>query len=116
MADPAPLRLVLADCRRLLSVRGEANGPLLARQIAQRIDGLTEEQRARFFDRLAIDFSPDPQAVLAAANAYAQTPDAQALIRLTRLAEPPRQELFRRLNGAPGGTAAIVRQIGRAHV
>ena len=71
MADPTPLRLVLADCRRLLSVRGEANGPLLARQIAQRIDALSDEQRTRFFDRLASDFSPDPQAVLAAAQAYA---------------------------------------------
>jgi malonyl-CoA decarboxylase len=47
--------------------------------------------------------------VLAAARAYAEAPSAEALIRLTRLAEPPRQELFRRLNGAPGGTAAIVR-------
>ena len=109
MADSTPLRQVLADCRRLLSVRGEANGPLLAQEIVRRIDGLNDEHRARFFDRLASDFSPDPKAVLAAARAYADAPDAQSLIRLTRLAEPPRQELFRRLNGAPGGTAAIVR-------
>ena len=109
MADPTPLRHVLADCRRLLSVRGEANGPLLAKEIMQRIDALTDEQRARFFDRLASDFSPDPQAVLGAAQAYADARDATSLIRLTRVAEPPRQELFRRLNGAPGGTAAIVR-------
>ena len=109
MADPTPLRLVLADCRRLLSVRGEANGPLLALEIVRRIDALNDEQRGRFFDRLASDFSPDPKAVLEAARAYAEAPGADALIRLTRLAEPPRQELFRRLNGAPGGTAAIVR-------
>ena len=31
------------------------------------------------------------------------------MLHLTQVAEPPRQELFRRLNGAPGGTAAIVR-------
>ena len=109
MADSKPLRQVLADCRRLLSVRGEANGPLLAQEIVQRIDGLADEQRARFYDRLASDFSPEPQAVLNAARAYADAPGADALIRLTRLAEPPRQELFRRLNGAAGGTAAIVR-------
>jgi len=109
MADSTSLRLVLADCRRLLSVRGEANGPLLAQAIVQRIEALSDEQRWRFFDRLASDFSPDPQAVLAAARAYAEAPSAEALIGLTRLAEPPRQELFRRLNGAPGGTAAIVR-------
>ena len=99
----------MADCRRLVSVRGEANGPKLAQQIVERLDALSEEQLARFFDRLASDFSPDPKAVLAAARQYADAPNAQTLIRLTRLAEPARQELFRRLNGAPGGTAAIVR-------
>jgi malonyl-CoA decarboxylase len=109
MPDSTPLRQVLADCRRLLSVRGEANGPLLAKEIVRRIDALSDEQRARFFDRLAADFSPDPQTVLGAARAYAEAPGAEALIRLTRAAEPPRQELFRRLNGAAGGTAAIVR-------
>ena len=109
MADSTPLRLALADCRRLLSVRGEANGPMLALSIVHRIEALDDTQRARFFDRLASDFSPDPQAVLQAAQAYAAEPDATRLIRLTRLAEPPRQELFRRLNGAPGGTAALVR-------
>jgi len=109
VTDSTPLRLALADCRRLLSVRGEANGPLLAQAIVQRIEALDETQRARFFDRLASDFSPDPEAVLQAAQAYAAEPDATRLIRLTRLAEPPRQELFRRLNGAPGGTAALVR-------
>jgi malonyl-CoA decarboxylase len=109
MADATSLRQLLADCRRLLSVRGEANGPLLAHEIVQRIDSLNDEQRARFHDRLASDFSPDPQVVLDAARAYAQAPDAASLIRLTRVAEPPRQELFRRINGAPGGTAAIVR-------
>jgi len=109
MADSTPLRPVLTDCRRLLSVRGEANGPLLAQEIVQRVDKLDDAQRTRFFNRLASDFSPDPKAVLAAARAYAESPGADALIRLMQLAEPPRQELFRRLNGAPGGTAAIVR-------
>jgi malonyl-CoA decarboxylase len=109
MADPKPLRQVLGDCRRLLSARGEANGPLLAKSIVLRIDNLSDDERTRFFERLASDFSPDPQAVLGAARAYAEAPSAEALVRLTQLAEPPRQELFRRLNGAPGGTAAIVR-------
>ena len=109
IAVDRPLRQVLADCARLLSVSGEANGPLLAQTIVERLDRLSDEQRSRFFERLASDFSPDPQAVLAAARAYADAPGADALMRLTRVAEPPRQELFRRLNGAPGGTAAIVR-------
>lgn len=104
------LRPLLQDCRRLLSERGEANGPGIAGGIVQQIDALTDEQRTRFFDALARDFSPDPQQVLAAALAYAKAPTQSAhLIALTQAAEPPRQELFRRLNRAPGGTAAIVR-------
>lgn len=104
------LRPLLLDCRRLLSERGDANGPGIALAVVQQIDALSDELRGRFFEHLARDFSPDPKEVLAAALAYARAPTDNAhLIRLTQAAEPPRQELFRRLNRAPGGTAAIVR-------
>jgi malonyl-CoA decarboxylase len=102
-------RQILTECRRLLSVRGEANSPVLAAAIVARLEALAEPERHRFFERLASDFSPDPKTVLAAAQAYAAAPDAAHQIALARVAEPPRQELFRRLNRAPGGTAAIVR-------
>jgi malonyl-CoA decarboxylase len=102
-------RQILVECRRLLSVRGEADSPTLAAAIVERIDALDDAGRSRLFERLASDFSPDPKAVLAAAQAYAAQPDATAMIRLAHVAEPPRQELFRRLNRAPGGTSAIVR-------
>ena len=102
-------RQILVECRRLLSVRGEADSPTLAAAIVERIDALDDAGRSRFFERLASDFSPDPKLVLAAAQAYATQPDAAAMIRLAHVAEPPRQELFRRLNRAPGGTSALVR-------
>jgi malonyl-CoA decarboxylase len=102
-------RQILIECRRLLSVRGEANSPVLAAAIVAHLEALDEKERSRFFERLASDFSPDPKKVLAAAQAYVGTPNADHLIALTHAAEPPRQELFRRLNRAPGGTAAIVR-------
>jgi malonyl-CoA decarboxylase len=104
-----PRHQILTECRRLLSVRGEANSPVLAAAIVSRLEALNEKDRSRFFERLASDFSPDPKKVLAAAQAYVCAPDADHLIELTHVAEPPRQELFRRLNRAPGGTAAIVR-------
>ena len=105
-----PLRSLLLDCRRLLSERGEANGPGIALDIVGQIDGLSDELRGRFFEHLAHDYSPDPKKVLAAALAYAHAPANSAhLIHLTQAAEPPRQELFRRINRAPGGTAALVR-------
>ena len=109
-AQDRALRRLLLDCRRLLSERGDANGPGIALGVVQQIEGLSDESRARFFEHLARDFSPDPKLVLAAALAYSNAPsDSALLIRLTQAAEPPRQELFRRLNRAPGGTAAIVR-------
>ncbi|MBP6899090.1 MAG: malonyl-CoA decarboxylase family protein [Burkholderiaceae bacterium] len=104
------LRPLLQDCRALLSERGEANGPGIAHGIVTQLDALADDTRSRFFEHLARDFAPDPKAVVAAALAYAQSPqNAEQLIRLTQAVEPPRQELFRRLNRAPGGTAAIVR-------
>jgi len=80
-----------------------------APQLIERLDDLADDQLGGFFDYLARDLSPDPQAVLQAAQAYAETPNADQLLRLTRLAEPPRQELMRRLNRTPGGTATLVR-------
>lgn len=102
------LRSLMADCRRLLSERGEANSAAIARDLVTRFATLADEQRAEFFDRLARDFSPDPVAVLRSAQAYASEPSAPNLLRLTRVAEPPRQELLRRINRWPGGTASIV--------
>jgi malonyl-CoA decarboxylase len=114
MSDAATLRQLLQDCRRLLSEDGEANGPGIAQRILSQLEHWPAPGRHagfdRFFEHLARDFSPDPRQVLAAAQAYAESPgQAAALLRLTQTAEPPRQELFRRLNRAPGGTAALVR-------
>ena len=47
--------------------------------------------------------------VLAASKAYAAEPSAANLLQLSVAAEPPRQELLRRLNRAPGGTGTILR-------
>lgn len=103
------LRGLMLDCRRLLSERGEANSAAIAHDLVNRFDTLPGEQRIRFFERLARDFSPDPKAVLEGAQAYADDPSPDNLIRLTHLAEPPRQELLRRINRTAGGTASIVR-------
>jgi len=47
-------------------------------------------------------------AVSRAAAAYQAEPTPENLLRLQNSVEPARQELFRRLNMAPGGTAALV--------
>ena len=102
------LRGLLIDCKRLLSERGEANSVAIARDLVARFRALPEDQQSTFFERLSRDFSPDPKAVLQSAQAYASDPNAGNLLRLTQLAEPPRQELLRRINRSPGGTSSIV--------
>lgn len=102
-------RQVLIGARRLLSERGEANSLAQARELVDRIAGLPPAGLEALFEQLSRDFNPDPQAVLAAAEAYAREPNARHLLALTRVSEPPRQELFRRLNRAPGATGTLVR-------
>ena len=102
------LRDLLGHCRRLLSERGEANSVAIARDLVARFVALPDDQQSVFFDRLSHDFSPDPKAVLQSAQAYANEPSVANLLRLTRCAEPPRQELLRRINRTPGGTSSIV--------
>jgi len=112
------LRTLAAECEHLLSQRGEASSTQTARQIVERLldllaepgrkDGARSAALDRFFSHLADNFSPEPMAVLASAQAYAAQPDAAHLIALIEHTEPRRQELFRRINRAPGGTAALI--------
>jgi malonyl-CoA decarboxylase len=103
------LRSLVFGCKRLLSERGETNSMAIARQLVERIDALPEGPLDDFFDYLSLQLSPDPQRVLQAAQDYVELPNAQRLIALTQVAEPPRQELLRRLNRTPHGTATLVR-------
>ena len=103
------LRKLLADCRSLLSERGEANSVAIAAIWSQRLNELPEDMEAPFFDAWPAISAPTRARCSTAAQAYAAQPDAQTQMRLTAVAEPVRQELFRRINRAPGGTAAVLR-------
>jgi malonyl-CoA decarboxylase len=94
--------------RTLTSQRGEASGAALARRSLTLYRGLDAAGRLHFFESLARDFSPDREAVLAAATAYHRDASPASLATLQRVAEPPRQEVFRRMNMAPGGTALLL--------
>lgn len=94
--------------RTLVTERGESSGALMARRALALYAGLDADGRRLFFDLLARGFSPNPDEVLGAAEAYSRDPSPATLARLQRAAEPPRQEVFRRMNMAPGGTVALV--------
>ena len=107
--DGLAVRRLIASCGKLLSERGEAAGVSLARLTMDLYRELDKKDQARFFAALLAEFSPDPIQVLAASKAFAAEQSAANLLRLGIVAEPPRQELLRRLNRAPGGTATILR-------
>ena len=96
-------------CEELLSGRGEASGVALAIEILGDYAGLTISPRVAFFEALARTFGYDSARIDAAIAAWRQSPSAETAAELNRASEPRRLELFRRLNLAPGGTAALVR-------
>jgi malonyl-CoA decarboxylase len=103
------VRRIKLDCKRLLSEKGELGGMAIASEIIQRLHGLADDQLDALFEYLASALSPDPARVLHHAQAYAVAPTAGTLQALIDAAEPPRQELFRRLNRMPGGTSVVLR-------
>jgi malonyl-CoA decarboxylase len=95
-------------CDELLSGRGEASGVALAREILARYDEVTTGPRIAFFEALAKRFGVDRERIDAAVDAWTRAGSDEAAAELHHAAEPRRQELLRRLNLAPGGTAALV--------
>jgi malonyl-CoA decarboxylase len=96
-------------CEELLSGRGEASGVALAREILARYTTLTIGPRIAFFEALAQRFGTDPARMEEAIAAWRAGPSDTTAAEVHTASEPRRQELFRRLNLAPGGTAALVR-------
>ena len=92
----------------LLGARGESNSQTIARRALEHYDNLSPEGVLAFFNVLADEYDPDPAEVLRLAEDYALDRSPEKLIRLSRAAEPPRQELLRRLNRVPGATGTIV--------
>jgi malonyl-CoA decarboxylase len=107
--EPAASSESLVDlCEHLLTGRGEASGVALAADILARYSQLTTGPRIAFFEALATRFGPDQKRLEAAIAAWQQSPGDNAAAELHAASEPRRQELFRRLNLAPGGTRALV--------
>ncbi len=96
-------------CEDLLSSRGEASGVARAREILGRYGELTTGPRIAFFEALSERFGTDPARMEGAIAAWRDKPSDATAAEVHAASEPRRQELFRRLNLAPGGTAALVR-------
>lgn len=106
--DAAALRRLQETCDLLLGERGAANSTKFAGQAMEYYRELDESARSEFFALLAVRYSPDPERVLGSARAYAEHPSPESLAQLLETVEPARQELLRRINRAPSGTANLV--------
>ncbi|MDH0288820.1 malonyl-CoA decarboxylase [Pseudomonas sp. GD04087] len=108
--EPAPgnAQALAQACRKLISGHGEASGVALARQVLCAYRDCPEEQQKAFFDTLLKDFAPPHDVLAAACQRYLDDPSSANTTKLFEASEPPRQELFRRLNQAPGGTAELI--------
>jgi len=95
-------------CEALLSGRGEASGTAMAREVLDRYRHLDKAGRLTFFEALARNYGPDRERLAQAIEAWRTQPSDDDASELHFASEPRRQELFRRLNRAPGGTSALV--------
>ncbi|MGI0524489.1 malonyl-CoA decarboxylase [Rhizobium giardinii] len=96
-------------CEMLLSSRGEASGMALAAEILDRWGALESDGAQTFLHMLHEKFGADTTILDQAIENYRTDKGSAAIIALHKAAEPRRQELLRRLNHAPNGTAKLVR-------
>jgi malonyl-CoA decarboxylase len=103
-----PLDQLYELAANLVSETGEASGAALAGEVLTRYRGLDDPGRLAFLDYLATGFAPDADRLRAVAERYLAAPSPDLASDLWQAAEPPRQELLRRLNMGQNGTATLV--------
>jgi malonyl-CoA decarboxylase len=107
--EPLGVAALIELSQKLLKGRGEASGAATARAILDGFASLSEADKRVFLLAVTERLVADVGALSAAARAFLDAPDAASAAKLFERAEPPRQELIRRLNLAPDGTLALVK-------
>lgn len=92
----------------LIGAKGEVSGLSTARQILAQYAASDDGEKLAFFQHLADGLSIQPAALREALERYEQGQSKQTYRALMYAAEPPRQELIRRLNQVHGATKALV--------
>lgn len=95
--------------RDLISRKGDASGVAIATLLLEQYSAASLPEQINFLRFIAEELGPDPIVVDKAVTDYLDSKSARNLEQLHAVSEPRRQELLRRLNLAPGGTAALVK-------
>jgi|TARA_B100002003_G_scaffold230217_1_gene240223 malonyl-CoA decarboxylase len=93
---------------KLMANTGEVSAIVAARELLNRYNVLDDDEKLAFFTNLEQNFNADQASVREAFNLYDNEPNSLHLNQLSRIAEPRRQELLRRLNQTPGATSDLV--------
>src|ERR1700687_842601 len=107
-SKPPPVDRAKQLAATLLSERGEASGAQVARELHHVLRPLDPDDRHSFQRYLATEFQPDKAALCTTAERYLADTTPEAAAALAQAADPPRQELLRRMNMAPGSTGALI--------
>ena len=102
-------RSIAELCRMTMQSDGEYSSLLLSDRILNLFEKLDRDGMIEFFQMLNDEYDLDVDSLKVTVDEYAKDPSAQTLRKLTTASEPGRQELFRRLNMAPGGTRRLVK-------
>ena len=92
----------------LMRTTGEGTGMAVARAILDKFAASDDDEKLAFFRHLAEDLTISPEDVRTALDAYEQGQTKASYRAFMTAAEPPRQELIRRLNQVPGATRQLV--------
>ncbi len=103
--DERPLPELTAE---LISATGEVSGQAVATSILDRFTLLEYKDKCSFFKHLLTDLDIQPSSVRNTLKAWEADRSRDNYQAFMMAAEPPRQELIRRLNQVPGATGALV--------
>ncbi|AXX97709.1 malonyl-CoA decarboxylase domain-containing protein [Profundibacter amoris] len=106
--DKPQARDIQTLCSDLMQVKGEATIAALAHDIVSAYYALDAAALDAWFDYLLTECDLNPDQVIDAAQAYKESRAPDSLRMLMQAAEAARQNLFRRINQAQGGTAMLV--------
>lgn len=102
-------RTVQEMCQDLLTRHGEVSGGALARNIFDRYEKMTKDEKHELFEFMTHGLEVVTEDVLAALTDYQKQPSKQTYKVFSSACEPKRQELIRRLNQVPGVTPQLVK-------
>lgn len=102
------IECILKTCEELVSYKGRTSGISLATQILKEYQKLNPTDKVSFFLEINRKFTPNALDITRSATLFIENSNSKNLNDLSASVEGKRQELFRRMNMAIGGSEVLV--------